>query len=94
MADSALAVPSDAVADRPPIPYEKFLENIRRLKRERWDAILASEPPGPVERRRPPDPEKEAILLQLERARLERQRRESVREGGSSPDPESPNTRD
>jgi hypothetical protein len=52
--------------------YEEFQEEVRRLKAERWLKILASEPPGHVPGRRARDPEKERILLRLDRARLAR----------------------
>jgi hypothetical protein len=61
------------------IPYEEFSAEIRRLRRERWAAILASEPPGRPPGRRPRDPEQEAMLLVLDRARIERRRKK----GGS-----------
>jgi len=57
------------------IPYEEFREEVQRRKRERWAAILASEPPGRPAGRRPRDPEQEALLLALDRARIERSRR-------------------
>lgn len=56
------------------INYEEFREEIRRRKRERWAAILASEPSGRPAGRRPRDPEQEALLLALDRARLARSR--------------------
>lgn len=52
--------------------YEQMQEEIRRLKRERWLRILASEPAGHAPGRRPRDPEKERLLLRLDRARLAR----------------------
>jgi len=57
------------------ISYEEFSAEIRRLRRERWAAILASEPPGRPAGRRPRDPEQEALLLALDRARIERRRK-------------------
>ena len=54
--------------------YDDFQCEVQRLKRERWAKILASEPPGRVPGRRPRDPEKERILLKLDRARLARER--------------------
>ena len=54
------------------IPYEEFRAEIQRLRRQRWAAILAGEPPGRPAGRRPRDPEQEALLLALDRARLER----------------------
>ena len=53
--------------------YDEFQREVQRLKRERWAKILASEPPGRVAGRRPRDPEKERILLKLDRARLARE---------------------
>ncbi len=55
--------------------YDDFQRELRRRKRERWAKILASEPPGRVAGRRPRDPDKERILLRLDRARLDRERR-------------------
>lgn len=55
------------------ISYEEFQADVKRRKRERWARILASEPPGPVTRRRPRDPEKERLLARLDRARRERE---------------------
>lgn len=52
--------------------YEEIQAEIRRRKRERWREILASEPPGRAPGRRPRDPEKERLLLRLDRARLAR----------------------
>lgn len=56
------------------IPYEEFRQELLRRKAERWVRILASEPPGRVPGRRPRDPEKEKLLLRLDRARLARRR--------------------
>ena len=53
--------------------YDEFQREVQRRKRERWAKILASEPPGRVAGRRPRDPEKERILLKLDRARLARE---------------------
>ena len=53
--------------------YDEFQREVQRLKRERWAKILASEPPGRAPGRRPRDPEKERILLKMDRARLERE---------------------
>ena len=53
--------------------YDDFQREVQRLKRERWAKILASELPGRVPGRRPRDPEKERILLKLDRARLARE---------------------
>ena len=55
------------------VNYEEFQRELERLKRERWAKILASEPPGRVPGRRPRDPEKERILLKMDRARLARE---------------------
>ena len=55
--------------------YDEFQRDVQRRKRERWAKILASEPPGRAPGRRPRDPEKERILLKLDRARLARERR-------------------
>ena len=52
--------------------YDEFQREVQRRKRERWAKILASEPPGRAAGRRPRDPEKERILLKLDRARLAR----------------------
>jgi len=54
------------------IPYEEFKEDVRRRKAEHWADILASEPLGPVSRRRPRDPEQEALLAEADRLRIER----------------------
>lgn len=56
------------------ISYEDFRAEVLRLRRERWAGILAGEPPGRPAGRRPRDPEQEAILLELDRARLARRR--------------------
>ena len=53
--------------------YDEFQREVQRRKRERWAKILASEPPGRVAGRRPRDPEKERILLKMDRARLARE---------------------
>lgn len=55
--------------------YDEFQREVQRRKRERWAKILASEPPGRVAGRRPRDPEKERILLKLDRVRLARERK-------------------
>ncbi len=52
------------------ILYEEFQAEVRRLRRERWAGILDGEPSGRVPGRRPRDPEQEALLLALDRARL------------------------
>ena len=59
--------------------YDDFQREVLQLKRERWAKILASEPPGRVPGRRPRDPEKERLLLKLDRARLARERTEQRR---------------
>jgi hypothetical protein len=56
----------------PAVPLEEFRADIARRKRERWAKIVASEPPGRPAGRRPRDPEQEAMLLKLDRARLQR----------------------
>ena len=55
--------------------YDDFQRDVLQRKRERWAKILASEPPGRVPGRRPRDPEKERLLLKLDRARLAREDR-------------------
>ncbi len=57
------------------IDYDAFQDEVRRLRRERWGRILAAEPPGRAAGRRPRDPEQERLLLEMDRARLERQER-------------------
>lgn len=52
--------------------YEQIQAEIRRLKRERWARILATEPPGRAPGNRPRDPDQERLLLRLDRARLAR----------------------
>ena len=59
--------------------YDDFQREVLQLKRERWAKILASEPPGRAPGRRPRDPEKERLLLKLDRARLARERTEQRR---------------
>lgn len=59
------------------ISYDEFQAEVRRLRRDRWAAILAAEPPGRPVGRRPRDPEQEALLLRADRARLARRERES-----------------
>ena len=54
------------------LTYDEFLREVRRRKRARWVRILNSETPGRVAGRRPRDPEQEALLLRLDRARLAR----------------------
>ena len=53
--------------------YDEFQREVQCRKRERWAKILASEPPGRVAGRRPRDPERERILLKLDRARRARE---------------------
>lgn len=55
--------------------YDDFQRHLLQRKRERWAKILASEPPGRVAGRRLRDPDKERILLKLDRARLVRERK-------------------
>lgn len=54
------------------ISYEDHMRALRKRKAERWAKILASEPAGHAVGRRKRDPEKERLLLQLDRARLAR----------------------
>ena len=61
------------------IDYDEFQAEVQRLKRERWARILAAEPPGRVPGRRPRDPEQERMLLQMDRARLERENPDLLR---------------
>lgn len=68
--------------------YDEFQRDVQRRKRERWTKILASEPSGRVAGRRPRDPEKERILLKLDRARLARERK--LKEGDPSGPREGP----
>ncbi|MDE0692053.1 MAG: hypothetical protein OXI55_07375 [Gammaproteobacteria bacterium] len=56
------------------VDYDEFQAEILRLKRERWPAILAAEPPGRVAGRRPRDPEQERMLTKMDRIRLARER--------------------
>ena len=67
--------------------YDEFQREVQRRKRERWAKILASEPPGRAAGRRPRDPEKERILLKLDRARL-------VREAAAAQESMQPKERD
>ena len=62
------------------ISYDEFQAEVKRRKRERWAKILASEPPGRPVRRRPRDPEKDRLLARLDRARLERENPELLRQ--------------
>ena len=61
--------------DKRVVDYDDFQRDVLQRKRERWAKILAGEPPGPVPNRRPRDPEKERLLLKLDRARLAREAR-------------------
>lgn len=61
--------------------YEDLLAEIRRRKRERWIAILASEPERRGAGRRPRDPDQERLLLRLDRARLARREAGELRGG-------------
>ena len=54
------------------LDYDDFMRDVRRRKRDRWARILSEEPPGRAAGRRPRDPEKERLLLMLDRARLAR----------------------
>jgi hypothetical protein len=54
------------------IDFDEFRDGVRRLKRERWADILAAEQSGHVAGRRPRDPEQEALLAELDRARIAR----------------------
>ena len=63
--------------------YDDYQRDLLQLKRERWAKILASEPPGRAPGRRPRDPEKERLLLKLDRARLAREE-QARREQGAS----------
>jgi len=54
------------------IDFDEFRAEVRRLEAERWADILAAEPPGRPAGRRPRDPEKEALLAELDRLRMER----------------------
>ena len=54
--------------------YDEFQAEVRRLKRERWAKILAAEPPGRASGRRPRDPEQERLLVEMDGARLQRER--------------------
>lgn len=55
------------------VDYDEYQAEIMRLKRERWPAILASEPPGRAAGRRPRDPEQERMLAKMDRIRLARE---------------------
>lgn len=60
--------------DSKPVSYEDFHAEVRRRKRLYWADILAAESPERAIGRRPRDPEKEALLLRLDKARLVRER--------------------
>lgn len=53
--------------------YDDFQRDVLQRKRERWAKILASEPRCRAPGRRPRDPDKERLLLKLDRARLARE---------------------
>lgn len=55
------------------IDYDRFQEEVRRLKRARWARIVAAEAPGRAPGRRPRDPEQERMLQAMDRARLEKE---------------------
>ncbi|HUP24207.1 MAG TPA: hypothetical protein VNB06_14845 [Thermoanaerobaculia bacterium] len=67
-----MSEPCDRPVSLPAVPLEEFRADVARRKRERWAKIVASEPPGRPAGRRPRDPEQEAMLLKLDRARLQR----------------------
>ena len=67
--------------------YDDFQRDLLQRKRERWAKILASEPPCRLPGRRPRDPEKERLLLQLDRARLARENRASQERAAKPPSP-------
>jgi hypothetical protein len=52
--------------------WEEFRAEVRERKARLWADILAAEPPGRPVGRRPRDPEKEALLAELDRLRLAR----------------------
>lgn len=56
------------------IVYEEFVAELKRRKRQRWVAILAGEPPGRAPGRRPRCETQERLLLELDRARIEKRR--------------------
>jgi len=68
--------------------WNEFREEVRRRKRERWARILDAESPRRAVGRRPRDPEKEALLLELDRRRVERSARLAARrrEGDERPE--------
>ena len=61
------------------IDYDEFQTEVRRLRRERWARIVAAEPPVRPRGGRPRDPEQEAMLLRMDRARLERENPDLLR---------------
>lgn len=65
------------------ISYDEIQAEVRRRRRERWVSIVTTEPPGRPAGRRPRDPEQEALLTLLDRARIDRRAREA-RDGGTS----------
>lgn len=54
--------------------YDELQEDVRRRVRERFERIVAGEPCRRLPGRRPRDSEQERILLELDRARLARER--------------------
>jgi hypothetical protein len=50
--------------------YEELIAAVRQLQAERWAHPLSAEPAGRPAGRRPRDPEKEALLAELDRMRL------------------------
>lgn len=56
--------------------YDDIQAELRRRKRARWAQILASEPAARAPGRRPRDPDKERLLLRLDRRRLARREAE------------------
>lgn len=50
--------------------WDEFRDEVRRRKQERWVEILNSEPIGRLPGRRPRDPEKERLLLEMDKRRL------------------------
>ena len=55
------------------VDYDEFQTDVRRRERERRIVTASSEPSGRLPGRRPRDPEKERILLKMDRARLQRE---------------------
>lgn len=54
------------------LSYDAFRRDVERRKTERWAEILNGEPPGRPIGRRPRDPDKERLLAELDRRRLQR----------------------